>query len=385
MNFELTSEQAMLKESVERMIAEQYGQDVRRQALAMPAGWSEKSWRQFAELGLLGIGYPEEDGGFGGTGIDTMIVMEAFGRGAVVEPYLGSVILAGSILRHARFAGREGIIKGLVAGEKLPAFASEEQSARYRLDHVQTRAARSAARWQLDGRKVNVTAGDTADVLFLTARIHGAPTSRDGLAIFSVSPDLPGVTVEPYTGTDGTRLAAINLAGVTVGADALIAEGSEAWKLIELAHDEAIAALCAEAVGLMEAFINATVEHLKGRQQFGGPLARFQALQHRAAEMYVAKEQSRSMAIYAAVMMAESDRDARRRAISSAKVQIAKSIRFVGQQAVQLAGGIGVTDEYIVGQLFKRSSVVERQFGDADHHLALIDALQENRSYHVSA
>lgn len=369
MNFELTSEQSMLKESVERMIAAQYGQDIRRQALGMPAGWSEKNWRQFAELGLLGIGFSEEDGGFGGAGVETMIVMEALGRGAVVEPYLASVVLAGSVLNHASFSNREEVISGLVGGETRPALAHEEQSARYRLDHVETSAEMTASGWRLSGRKVNVAAGDSAHLFFLSAR------TNDGIALFIVSPDQPGLTIEPYTGTDGTRLAAVDLAGVELGAEAFIAEGEAAWSLIEQAYDKAIAAQCAEAVGLMEAMLDATVEHLKGRNQFGGPLARFQALQHRAAEMYVAKEQARSMAIYAAVMLSESDRRERRRAISSAKVQIAKSIRFVGQQAVQLAGGIGVTEEYIIGQYFKQSSVIERQFGDVDHHLALIDSL----------
>lgn len=373
MDFELSSEQTMLKESVDRMIAQQYGAEDRKRFTSEPEGWSRQNWQQFAELGLLGLGFSEDDGGFGGGPVETMIVMEALGRGLVLEPYLGSVVLAGGILRHSQWAVRSAKIEGLVDGSALVALAHDEQSSRYELASIATKATRMGAEWRLNGKKINVACGDSAGTLFVTAHVDG---EADGsVAIFSVDAGTPGLTVNPYRGIDGTRLASVELVDVAVGADALVSGAGEGLAVLERAVSDAIAALCAEAVGLMDAMLWTTVEYLKTRNQFGGPISRFQSLQHRAAEMYVATETARSMAIYAAMMAAEPNRSERLRALSMAKVQISKSSRFVGQQAVQLSGGIGVTEEYIVGQQFRRSSVIERQFGDADHHLSLLAAL----------
>ncbi|MCD2172265.1 acyl-CoA dehydrogenase family protein [Rhizobium sp. C4] len=379
MDFELSSEQSMLKDGVDRFMAQRYSQDARGRFMAEPEGWSRDNWRQFADMGLLGVGFDEALGGFGGSMVDTMIVTEAFGQGLVVEPYIGSAVLAGGILRHSEFAGREDIVADFVQGARILALAHEEEGARYLLSHVSTTARQVGDRYVLDGRKVNVIAGDSADILFVTARVSGSVRDEKGISIFAVPKDHPGVTIEPYLGIDGSRHAAITFAAAEIPATAVIGQPGHGFAIVERAIGDGIAAVCGEAVGLMDAMLKTVVEYLKTRNQFGGPLGRFQALQHRAADMYVATEQARSMAIYAAMMTSDANDLERRRAMSFAKVQIGKSLHFVGQQAVQLSGGIGVTDEYIVGQQFKRSTALERQFGDVDHHLSLIDHLDRRR------
>lgn len=375
MDFELSSEQSMLKDSVDRFIAQRYTQEARKRFKAEPDGWSRDNWRQIAELGLLGLGFEEGQGGFGGTLVDTLIVTEAFGQGIVVEPYIGSVVLAGGILRHADFDGREDAVSALAEGSRILALAHDEEGARYVLSRVSTTALPAGSGYVLDGRKVNVIAGESADTLFVTARTTGSVQDEAGISLFAIPKGHPGLHVEAYPAIDGSRYATVTLTAVELPASALIGAPGAGFSVVERSVGDAIAAVCGEAVGLMEAMLKTVVEYLKTRNQFGGPIGRFQALQHRAAEMYVATEQARSMAIYAAMMAGEPDDRERRRAISFAKVQIGKSLHFVGQQAVQLSGGIGVTDEYVVGQQFKRSTVIERQFGDVDHHLSLIDML----------
>ena len=375
MDFELSSEQSMLKDSVDRLIAQRYTQEARERFKAEAPGWSRDNWQQFADLGLLGLGFDEALGGFGGSMVDMMIVAEAFGSGMVVEPWLGSVVLAGGILRHADFGGREEVVAALAEGSRILALAHEEEGARYVLSRVSTKADKAGGGYVLNGRKINVIAGDSADMLFVTARTGGGVQDEDGISIFAVPKGHPGMTAEPYRSIDGARYSAVTLKGVELPAEALVGAAGKGFPIVDKAVGDAIVALCGEAVGLMEAMLKTVVEYLKTRNQFGGPLGRFQALQHRSAEMYVMTEQARSMAIYAAAMASEPDDLERRRAMSFAKVQIGKSLHFVGQYAVQMSGGIGVTEEYIVGQQFKRSTAMERQFGDTDHHLSLIDLL----------
>ncbi len=379
MDFELSSEQSMLKDSVDRFVAQRYSQDARARFMAELEGWSRENWRHYADMGLLGLGFDEALGGFGGTIVDTVVVTEALGAGLIVEPYIGGAVLAGGVLRHADFSGRQDAVAAFAQGERILALAHDEEGARYVLSHVSTTARQTGDGYVLDGRKVNVIAGDSADTFFVTARMSGSVRDEKGISIFAVPKDHPGLVIEPYRAIDGSRHAAISFAAAELPASALIGQAGQGFGVIEKAVGDGIAAICGEAVGLMEAMLKTVVEYLKTRNQFGGPLGRFQALQHRAAEMYVAVEQARSMAIYAAMMTAEADDRERRRAMSFAKVQIGKSLRFVGQQAVQLSGGIGVTEEYIVGQQFKRSTALERQFGDVDHHLLLIDQLDRGR------
>jgi pimeloyl-CoA dehydrogenase small subunit len=371
MDFDLTDEQRLLKDSVERLIADHYAFEQRKKYMAEPAGWSTAVWNQYAELGLLGLPFEETLGGFGGGAVETMIVMEAFGRGLVLEPYFATVILGGGLLRRAGSeALRAALVPQIVAGNLKLAFAHVERQSRYDLADVATTARKDGDGYVLDGAKSVVLHGDCADKLLATARVSGARRDRDGIGLFLVDADAPGVTRRGYPTQDGLRAAELTLSGVRVAADAVLSDN--ALPAIEHVVDEAIAALCAEAVGTMQAMHETTLEYLKTRQQFGRPIGSFQVLQHRSVDMLVALEQARSMAMFAAVMAGEEDASERRRAIAAAKVQIGRSGKHIGQEAIQLHGGIGMTMEYSVGHYFKRMTMIDMLFGDADAHLATL-------------
>ncbi|GGH30936.1 pimeloyl-CoA dehydrogenase small subunit [Alsobacter metallidurans] len=372
MDFDLTEEQRLLKDSVDRLLADAYGFDARKRIVASEGGVSPAVWAQFAELGLLGLPFSEEQGGFGGGPVETMLVMEAFGRALVVEPYLATVILGGGLIRHAGSAAQQAaILPAVAAGERRLAFAHAERQARYDLFDVATTARPDGEGWVLDGQKGLVLHGDGADTLIVSARTAGATRDLTGLGLFLVDASAPGVSRRGYPTQDGQRAAEVTLTGVRVGPDAVLGDPKGALPAIERVVDEAIAALCAEAVGAMEASLQSTVEYLKTRQQFGTPIGAFQVLQHRSAEMVVALEQARSMAMLAAMMATAPDARERRAAVSGAKAQIGRSARFIGQQSVQLHGGVGVTMEYQIGHYFKRLTMIDTLFGDADHHLGL--------------
>jgi pimeloyl-CoA dehydrogenase small subunit len=373
MNFDLNDEQRMLKESIDSVIADQYGFEQRRQYAQDERGFSTAMWNQFAELGLLALPFSEADGGFDAGPVERMIVAEAFGRGLVLEPYFATVILGGGALRFAgNDAQRAQWIPQIVDGSLLLAFAHTEIEARYELAHVSTTAKKDGDGWILNGRKAVVWHGDSADQLIVSARVGGDVADRDGLALFIVDAKAAGVTRAPYKTHDGLRAADIAFDDVRVGADALLGTAGAAFPVIERVAHEAIAFMAAEAVGAMEAALHITVDYLKTRNQFGVTLNTFQALQHRCAEMFVAAEQSRSMAIFAAMSVAGDDAVARAKAMSATKVQIGKSGNFVGKQAIQVHGGIGVTEEYVIGHYFKRLTAMETIFGDTDYHLAAL-------------
>jgi pimeloyl-CoA dehydrogenase small subunit len=374
MDFDLTDDQRLLKDSVDRLIADQYQFEQRKKYLAEPGGWSTGAWSQITELGLLGLPFEETLGGFGGGPVETMIVMEAFGRGLVLEPYFATVILGGGLLRRVGSAKLRGALVPQIAAGKLKlAFAHLERHSRYDLSDVVTTAHRRGGAWVLDGSKSVVLHGDCADKIFVTARIAGEQRVRDGIGLFLVDANSPGLSRRGYATQDGLRAAEVTLTGVRVAADAVLSEN--ALPAIEHVIDEAIAALCAEAVGTMQAMHDATLEYLKTRQQFGRPIGQFQVLQHRSVDMLVALEQARSMAMFAAVMAAEEDPRERRRAISAAKIQIGRSGRHIGQEAIQLHGGIGMTMEYSVGHHFKRMTVIDQLYGDAGKHLETLAKL----------
>ncbi|MGP3791548.1 acyl-CoA dehydrogenase family protein [Pseudomonas sp. B392_1p] len=371
MNFDLNEEQRMLKDAVDRLVADQYDFDSRTRYKAEADGWSRQLWAQYAELGLLGMPFSEEDGGFNGGAVETMIVMEAFGRGLLLEPYLATVVLGGGLLRLAGNAGqRAELIPRLISGDLLLALAHSEAQARYELADVLTSAGRDGDGWVLDGAKRFVLHGDCADKLLVSARISGGQYDEDGIALFIVDANTPGISRRGYLTQDGLRAADLTLSQVRVPADALLGEAGNALPLIAEVVDQALAALCAEAVGAMERTYELTVEYLKIRKQFGVTIGSFQAIQHRAVDMLVYLEQARSMAMYASMMTAESNPIERRKAISAARVQIGNSARFISQQAVQLHGGIGVTEECQAGHYMRRLSMLEFMFGDTDYHLA---------------
>ena len=368
MDFDLNDDQRLLKDSVDRLIADKYGFEQRRAFMQEEGGWSRAMWAQYAELGLLGLPFAEVHGGFGGGPVETMIVAEAFGRGLVLEPYLATVVLGGGLIRRAADAATQAeLLPQIAAGELLLAFAHVERQSRYELHNVTCIARKDGARWRLEGEKGVVLHGDTAQKLLVTARTAGATRDRSGIGLFLVDVPGEGVSVRGYPTQDGLRAAEISLAGAT---GVPLGDPAGALPHAERAVDEALAYIAAEAVGVMSSMHASTVDYMKQRKQFGRAIGEFQALQHRAVDMYVMLEQARSMALLATMMSADENAVERHKAVAAAKVQIGRSGRKIGQEAVQLHGGIGVTMEYMVGHYFKRMSMIELLFGDADTHLA---------------
>ena len=371
MNFDLSDEQRLLRESVDRLLADHYGFAQRRSYLAEPEGWSRALWSRYAEQGLLGLPFGEEHGGFGGGAIETMLVMEAFGRVLALEPYLATVVLCGTALRlSGSEAQKSAILPQVAEGRMTLAFAHGERQARYDLSDVLTRATPKADGWVLDGAKSVVLNGAAADRLIVSARIAGERDDRDGIALFLVDARANGLARRSYLMRDGTRAAEVSLSAVEIGRDDALGEPGQALPVIERVNEAGIAATSAEAVGAMEAMHAMTLEYLKTRQQFGRPIGHNQALQHRAAEMLIALEQGRSLAMLAAMMVDEPDPAERARNIAMAKVGVGQTSRFVAQNAIQLHGGIGMTEEYAVGHYFRRCMVIEHTFGDPAYHLS---------------
>ena len=373
MDFSLAEERRLLQDTVRRYLGREYSFEQRRKRLAAATGFSRETWRQMAELGILGLGIREDDGGMGGDAFDTLIVMEAMGRALVVEPYLSTVVLGAGIVGAAgNEAQRAAWLPAIAAGEKLLALAHGEAAARYDTAYVETRAVKQGNAWKLDGFKPVVLNGDSADVLVVSARTAGDPGDRAGISLFALDPKARGVSVRGYGTQDSGRAADVRLEGVQVGDDMRLGGVGEALPVIEHALDRANAALCAEALGIVDAMNEATLEYLKTRKQFGQPIGRFQVLQHRMAEMTIKAVEARSMAIYAASAMSSTDATERSRRVSSAKAFIGQAARFVGQQAIQLHGAIGMTDELVVSHWFKRLAMIDMTFGNADYHLGRV-------------
>ena len=370
MDFDLTDDQRLLTESVARLLADQYAFEQRKAILKSPPGWSPALWERYAELGLLGLPIAEEHGGFGGGAVEVMLLMQAFGRHLVLEPYLATVVLGGTAIRLAGSADQKGeILPAIASGAMKLAFAHYEREARYDIADVRTTATPKDGGFVLEGAKSVVLHGDCADRLIVSARTAGGRDDAEGISLFLVDAGAEGVARRGYPLRDGTRAAELSLSGVRVPASALLGERDNALPVIERVVEAGIAATAAEVVGAMEAMQAMTLEYLKTRQQFGRPIGENQALQHRAAEMLVALEQGRSMAMLASMMVEEPDAAERARSISMAKVGVGQAGRFVSQQAIQLHGGIGMTDEYAVGHFFRRVMVIEHLFGDTDWHL----------------
>jgi pimeloyl-CoA dehydrogenase small subunit len=371
MDFNLTEEQRLLRESVERLLADHYGFDKRRAYLAEPDGWSRTLWAKYAELGLLGLPFSEDYGGFGGGPIEVMLVMEAFGRVLALEPYLATVVLGGTALRLAGSEAQKAAMLPRVAeGDVILAFAHGERQARYDLTDVLTTAKPKGNGWVLDGAKSVVLHGDSAQRLVVSARTSGERDDPAGITLFILDAAANGVARRSYPMRDGTRAAEISMSGVEVGRDAVLGEVGAAFSVIERVVEAGIAATAAEAVGAMEAMQAMTLEYLKTRTQFGRPIGQNQALQHRATEMLMELERGRSMAMLAAMMVDEPDAAERAHNIAMAKVGVGQASKFVSQNAIQLHGGIGMTEEYAVGHYFRRCMVIEHTFGDTAHHLS---------------
>ena len=365
MDFEYSEEQKQLADSVRKFSQKGYDFEARKKILQSKEGWSSEAWSTFADMGLLGLPVSDEYGGFGGGAVDLMAVMEIFGEVLVVEPYLPTVLCARLVSRAGSAAQKQAILPGVVEGKLRLAFAQTEVGARYNLGEIATRAKKSGDGWELDGEKLVVLGAPMADKLVVSAR------TAAGISLFLVDRSAGGVTLKSYLTLDGTRAADVVLKAVKLGADALLGADGTGLPVIEEAVDFATALICAEAVGAMKFACDTTLEYLKTRKQFGVPIGTFQALQHRMVDMYVATEQARSMACLAC-SRADGATDARERmqAISAAKIKIADACRHVSQEAVQLHGGMGMTEEMKVSHTFRRLTMIAQQFGDADHHLA---------------
>jgi alkylation response protein AidB-like acyl-CoA dehydrogenase len=364
-NFDLNEEQQLLADSIRRFIAQDYAFEARKKIVASPEGSSGAAWETFAGIGLLGLPFSADFGGFGGGALDMMSVMEAIGEALVVEPYLSTVGLAAQfVARAGTQAQKEKLLPPVIEGKLKMAFAHTEAGSRYDLAHVALRATRTAAGYALDGEKRVVLHAPMAGQLVVSAK------GDKGLSLFLVDPESPGITMTPYRTLDEQRAADIVFKGVSVPSDALVGKEGEALPLIEEVTDYATALLCAEAVGALKYANDATLEYLKTRKQFGVPIGAFQALQHRMVDMVISYEQAKSMAsLVCARIDAETDPVERKRIVSAAKVRIADACRHVSQEAVQLHGGMGMSEELKVSHTFRRLTMIAQQFGDADHHL----------------
>ncbi len=370
MDFQLSPEQEQLRDNVVRLMKDRYGFEARKTYQASPHGWSQALWRDYADMGLLGAPFAEADGGFGGGPVETMIVMEQFGKALALEPYLQTVVLCGALIKHgADDKQRAELIGAIAAGDLRLSFAHMEKQSGFDLNDVGLAAVKDGDGFVLNGEKTLVGQGDGADRLIVSGRVKGARRDRDGIGLFLVDANAPGVTRRGYPTQDGQRAAEIGFADVRVAAHDVLGPPGGALPAIERAVDETIAALAAEAVGAMSESLAMTVDYLKTRKQFGVTIGSFQALQHRAADMTVALEQARSMMYLAAMMVDEDDAAERAKTMSAVKAQIGRSAKFIGQQAVQMHGGIAMTYEYKAGHLFKRLTMIDAAYGDADVHV----------------
>jgi pimeloyl-CoA dehydrogenase small subunit len=369
MDFSYTEEQTLLRNSVSKYLADNYKFDAWRKFTRDDLGRDPRHWKQFAELGLLAAPLPEEHGGLGGGPVDTQVIMEEFGKALVVEPYVPTVVIGGGFVKHGGSDAQKAEWLGkIAAGETIIAFAFAEPKGRYNLADLATTAKKQGGNYVLNGQKAVVIGAPWADTLVVTARTAGGQRDHDGVSVFLVDKKSKGITLRDYPTVDGLRASEVTFENVEVPAANLIGPADHALPLIEQVTDEAIAAICAEATGGMKVLVDATVEYSKTRKQFGVPIGKFQALQHRMVDMFVNYEQAVSITLMVTLKLGESETE-RAKAASAAKVTIGKSGRYVGQQSVQIHGGIGMTDELNVGHYFKRLTMIDALFGSTDHHL----------------
>lgn len=359
----------MVRDSLTRLVRETYDYETRNGVIASESGWRPEIWAQLAELGLFGMPFSEDDGGFGGGAVDSMIVMEEFGKGLVVEPYVPTVVCAGGFLKHAGTAAqKEEHIGGIVDGSQIFAFAYAEPRGRYDLADLETTAKKSGSGYVLNGQKAVVIGAPWATHLVVTARTSGSQRDRSGVSVFVVDKNADGVVTRDYPTVDGRRASEVYFENVSVPSEALIGEEDNGLPLIELVTDEAIAAQCAEACGAMKVAHALTIDYAKQRKQFGVPIASFQVLQHRMVDMFTEYEQSVSMTYLATLRLGE-DEAARKQAVSAAKVRIGQAAHHIGREAIQIHGGMGMTDEMAIGHYFKRLTIFDSELGNVDHHM----------------
>lgn len=373
MNFEHTEERRMLADTLDRYVSDAYGFNVRDKAVKSAQGFDRAAWDKLVELGAVSALFAEADGGFGGAGFDIAVVFESLGRGIVVEPFLGALVV-GSALADAGTEAQRATLEQIVGGTIIAALAHDEPGSHYESVNVQTRAQRVGDGWVLTGAKSAVVHGENADAVLVSARTSGDTQDERGVSLFLVPKSAEGVRRVGYARVDGGRAADLRFEGVKLGADALVGAVDEGYPVLERAIARGTLALCAEAIGAMEVVKRETLEYLRTRKQFGVPIGSFQALQHRMADLLIDIEQARSSVINAAAAL-ELERSTRERAISAAKYTIGRTGTRVAEESIQLHGGIGMTWELAMSHYAKRLVMIDHQLGDQDHHLERYVAL----------
>jgi alkylation response protein AidB-like acyl-CoA dehydrogenase len=370
MDFNLTKEQEQLSNTVQRFVAKEYAVERRKAILESQEGFSREVWAKLGELGLLALQVPEEHGGMGAGAVEVLLAMNAIGKGLLLEPFLPSAILGTALVRELGSAEQQrAILPKLAAGELIVVPAHGEAGARYDLERLATKATASADGFVLEGTKTVVLHAPAADLLIVSARTSGKVDDEAGISLFVVPRDAPGLSLRAYPTMDGQRAADVTLHQVRVPRSSLLGPLGGAFATLSAVFDLGLAALCAEAVGALQASLDATVEYTKTRKQFGQPIGKFQALQHRMVDMFIHVEQARSMSFLAAMRCTDPDAAVRRGAVSAAKVLVGQACRYVGQQSIQLHGGMGMTDELLISHHFRRLAAIELSLGDTEHHL----------------
>lgn len=373
MDFRLSLEQQQFADSLRRWVEKNYSFEFRKKIVESKGGISEGAWDALAELGATALAVPEEQGGLNGSAVDMMIVMKELGRGLLVEPFFATVLGAEFLKR----TGGHEILEKVATGEAKLACALNERDAAHDLFDIAVSAKASGNGYLINGEKTMVIHGEQADALIVSARTAGAQRDENGISLFLVPAGTKGITCREYRTFDGQRAADIVFKDVELPASALLGDEGKGWDVLEAVADYGVALLCAEAVGVMEAVNEATLEYLKTRKQFGVPIGTFQVLQHRMADMYMHQEQARAITTMAVAKVSTADTEERRRVVSAAKVRVGQAAKFIGQQTVQMHGGMGMTDELSAAHCFKRLTAIEMTLGDIDYHLARFVARPE--------
>jgi alkylation response protein AidB-like acyl-CoA dehydrogenase len=370
MDFNFTDEQVMLRDTVAAYLTDHYGFETRRGVVKTGAGWRPAVWKAFAEeLGILGASFTEEQGGLGGGVLENLVVMEEFGKALVTEPYLDAVVIAGGFIKHSKWAGGDALAGEIIAGTAIPVFAYAEPQGRYNWADLKTTAKKDGAAYVLNGHKAVVIGGPYATHFIVTARTSGGQRDRDGVSVFLVEKSAKGVVTRDYPTVDGQSASEVFFENVSVPAANLIGAEGKGLPLVELVIDEATVAAMAEACGVLSELHKQTMDYSKQRKQFGQAIGDFQVIQHRLVDMFIQVQLAVSMTYMASMKVETGDAQERAKVVSSAKVQVARSLKYVGEQAIQIHGGMGMTEELAISHYFKRATMLRGLFGSEDHHM----------------
>ena len=369
MHFELTEEQTLLENMVTAFVRDDYNWETREKIVKTEEGWKPENWYKFAELGLLSVPFSEDHGGLGGTAVDSMVVMEQFGKGLVVEPFMPSILLSGNLIsKLANESQANEIIPKIIEGESRYVFAYAEPQSRFDLSDVKTSATKDGDEYTLNGFKSVVFGASMATHIIIAARTSGDQRSEDGITLFLADIKSNGITLQTYPTIDEYRASEVVIENLKISSDMVLGEVHKAYPVVEEVIDLATIAACSEAVGVLQVLKDSTIDYCKQRKQFGQPISKNQAIQHKLVDMMIEYEQAKSI-LYAAVTADLSNADERKKAVSGAKARIGQSIKFVGESAIQLHGGMGMVDEYMISHYFKRATMLGVLFGNVDFHM----------------